>query len=212
MFQGDDQDNETLSVINGMAIQDPTTTSVTYKNRTAAGVETIIPARFFENVEASTTVTGTVQVGFASRRLIATDHDVRPVTSKEVAVAPREMRAEGSLKISNGIKGIASHRTPALDNDSKYSNDYDLSISQGKYPGYHGDDASFADQPASRDATASVSKRTPSFKIKVGLTTGIPPAKPENFQPIEANSARIKLAEISHFLGAIVSVAWAHFW
>mmetsp|Transcript_7635 Transcript_7635/g.18947 ORF Transcript_7635/g.18947 Transcript_7635/m.18947 type:complete len:389 (-) Transcript_7635:199-1365(-) len=72
LFQENTLGNETLVVVDGLAIQNSEISSLITKNATAVGVATVVPSRFFSYSGISTaTVTGIVQVKFVdpSRRL-----------------------------------------------------------------------------------------------------------------------------------------------
>ena len=96
LFQGNTLGNETLLIVDGMAVQNNEISSFSAKNATAVGVASVIPSRFFSYSGVSTaTVSGIIQVklvGPGGRRLVAFDYGVSPASKSDGTA--RVMRGE----------------------------------------------------------------------------------------------------------------------
>lgn len=76
MLQGNPLGSQSLSIVDGLMVQNDEISSLTVKNSTAIGVATVVPSRFFSFSGASTaTISGIVSLKFVGpkRRLNALD-------------------------------------------------------------------------------------------------------------------------------------------
>ena len=113
MLQGNPLGSQTLSIVDGLMIQNEEISALTVKNATAIGVATVVPSRFFSFSGSSTaTISGVVSLKFVGpkRRLNMWDN---LSTNVNGLINARELSGErgndvSPFEISIGIERLAS--------------------------------------------------------------------------------------------------------
>lgn len=132
MLQGNPLGSQTLSIVDGLMIQNDEISSLTVKNATAIGVATVVPSRFFSFSGASTAIiSGEVSLKFVGpkRRLSVFDNFSTIVNG---TVYARELSDVGGsdvspFEVSIGIEHLASE-VPVVVSASLDSSDGSMSL------------------------------------------------------------------------------------
>jgi len=132
MLQGNPLGSQSLSIVDGLMVQNDEISSLTVKNSTAIGVATVVPSRFFSFSGASTaTISGIVSLKFVGpkRRLNALDDLSDNVNSMTYA---RTLSVEGGnntspFEVSVAIEHLAAD-VPVVVSASRESSDSSMAI------------------------------------------------------------------------------------
>jgi len=132
MLQGNPLGSQSLSIVDGLMVQNDEISSLTVKNSTAIGVATVVPSRFFSFSGASTaTISGIVSLKFVGpkRRLNALDDLSDNVNGMTYA---RTLSVEGGnntspFEVSVAIEHLAAD-VPVVVSASRESSDSSMAI------------------------------------------------------------------------------------